>query len=132
MEIKYLEHTADVKFIAKGDTLEEAFMAAGIATFGVMTDCSKVSAVFEEKISVTGKDKKALLYAFLEELLFLLDTKGFLLNSFKSLSIDGDKLIAVAVGDTDVDKYDVSGDVKAVTYNEMEIGENSVQVVLDI
>jgi len=43
-------------------------------------------------------------------------------------------LNATVVGDK-ADNYETSGDIKAVTYNEMEIKENDkvmVQVVLDL
>jgi len=140
MPYSFLPHTADAKFQADGTTLEEAFSSAAEAMFSVMADPAKVKPVYEEKISVEGADKKALLYAFLEELLFLLDTKKFLLNRIISISIaiKEDKLIldATAAGDIDLEQYEIHGEVKAVTYNEMEIteeeGKVTVQVVVDL
>jgi len=138
MEKKYefFEHTADVKFKAYGRDLEEAFSNAALAMSSVITEYVKVKTESEERIEVEGTDKKSLLYNFLEEILFLLDTKGFLLNSIKEIKIEGLKLEAVLVGDTDIDNYGIEGEVKAVTYNEMEIVEEkskcAVQVVVDI
>ena len=140
MKYKFLEHTADAKFQAFGKNLEEAFSNAALATFSVMTDCNKINPAIEKNIMVEGNDLHSLLYNFLEELLFLLDSEQFLLNKVKKLSINmiGGKYLLKAVlnGDTKQDKYETKGEVKAVTYNEMEIMDKSnkamVQVVLDL
>ena len=136
MKYKFFEHTADAKFQAYGKTLEEAFKNAALALFSVLTEYEKVKPKVEEKITVKGTDKKSLLYNFLEELLFLVDTKGFLLKEVREMEIDGLKLDAVLIGDSDIGKYSIDSDVKAITYNEMEISEQKgrcmVQVVVDI
>ncbi len=136
MKYRFFEHTADAKFRAYGKDHEEAFSNAALALSSIMIGHEKVKPKEEVKINVEGSDKKSLLYNFLEELLFLLDTKGFLLHDVKELRIDGLKLSAVLSGDTDIGKYAVNGDVKAVTYNQMEISEQKgkcmVQVVVDI
>lgn len=133
---KFLEHTADAKFQAFGNTLEEAFSNAALAMFSVMTEPEKIKPKLEREISTDGNDQKALLYNWLEELLYLVDTEGFLLNSVKKLSIKGHILEAVVVGDLVSNKYKTHDHVKAVTYNEMEIKKEKdkviVQVVVDI
>ena len=40
MDYEYLDHTADAKFIAYGQTLEEAFVNCAKATFGIIIDCN--------------------------------------------------------------------------------------------
>lgn len=135
MKYRFLEHTADAKFQAFGKSMEEAFGNAALAMFSIMVDCEKVKPAVEEIISATGRDLKALLYSFLEELLFALDTKGFVLHAIKSIKIEQGaemSLEAVAVGDIHIDQYDMKGEVKAVTYNEMEISEGEGQVTLQV
>ncbi|MDP6139377.1 MAG: archease [Candidatus Woesearchaeota archaeon] len=135
---KFLEHTADTKFQAYGNNMGEAFSNAALAMFSVITDTKKIKKKIKKEIKVKGTDLKSLLYNFLEELLFLLDTNSFLLNKIEKISIKKMKgkysLNATVVGDK-ADNYETSGDIKAVTYNEMEIKENDkvmVQVVLDL
>jgi SHS2 domain-containing protein len=129
---EYLEHTADCKFKAFGKTKEEQFGNAALAMFNVMIDPLTVSPMLIKEINITGEDDCQLLYNFLEELLFLLDTESFLLHKVIELKIEGKVLHAKVYGDTDIDKYEISGDVKAVTYNDMEICEDFVQVVVDL
>lgn len=135
MKFKFLEHTADVKFQAFGKSLNEAFSNAAYAMFNVMYD-GKVKAKVRKKFEVKGKDIESLLYNFLEELLFLLDSKNFFLSSIKVKINEKElKLKAEAFGDS-VKNYSPSLDVKAVTYNEMfvkkERGRWIIQVVLDV
>jgi SHS2 domain-containing protein len=136
MQWKYLEHTADVKLHAYGNTLEECFTNAALAMFEVMTDVKKVKKKVRYTIEVYGNDIKSLLYKFLEELLFLLNTKQFLLSEVAELVIEGYRIKATVLGDRLSDRYETHGEVKAVTYNEMEIHDEAkqkyVQVVLDI
>jgi len=139
MKYKFLKHTADVKFQAFGKTLEEAFSNSAIAMFEIMVKTKKIEKNITKKIEVEAEDKESLLYKWLEELLFLLDTEYFMLNSVKNIKIAKEKqyvLKAKVVGDKFKDAYERHGAIKAVTYNEMFVKEQKgkvvVQVVLDI
>lgn len=135
---EFLPHTADVKFLAYGKTLEEAFANAALATTAVMTD-DVIQSHIEKKIAVTSAKKDSLLYDFLEKLLYFVDTEGFLVGEVKQLAIvqkgKGYSLHAIVRGDA-AEGYDVSMQIKAVTYNDMFIKEErtgvTIQVVLDI
>ena len=82
-KFKFLEHTADAKFQAFGKNLEEAFSNAALAMFSVITNTRKVKENVSHDIECSSKDLKSLLYDFLEELVFLIDTENFLLNKVK-------------------------------------------------
>lgn len=137
---KFLEHTADAKFQAFGKSMEEAFGNAALAMFSIITDTKKIDEKMKKGIAAEGHDLKSLLYNFLEELLFLIDTEHYLLNHVEEVVIhkkDGKYFAeAIAVGDRYSDKYETHGDIKAITYNEMDIKEEKdkvmVQVVLDL
>ncbi len=135
----FLRHTADAKFRAYGSTLEEAFENAALATAALMWEWQKVEPVLEFNVEVQGQDLKQLLVNFLEEIVFLLETRMFLLHSVVNIKIDKEKnryrLCSLFRGDSFSDKYVIFGDVKAITYNEMEIhsdGRFILQVVVDM
>ncbi|MBI3034401.1 archease [Candidatus Woesearchaeota archaeon] len=143
MEKKYefLEHTADAKFRAYGKNLQEAFANAAIAMTNIMFDTEKIKPLLNRAVDIKGDDLKSLLVNFLSEFVYLLDAEGFILGRIASLTINktsqGYRLAAIAKGDKYSDKYETMGDVKAVTYAEMEIREEDkgkcwVQVVVDI
>ncbi len=132
---EFFEHTADVKFRAYGKDTDERFGNAALAMTSILTDVEKVGKRITKSVSAGGVDLKALLYNFLEELLFLVDTEGFLTGEVQSLKItrknDRYMLSALLLGDF-AKNYETHGDIKAVTYAEMEITDNHIQVVLDI
>ncbi len=133
----FLPHTADAKFRAYGKSIEKRFANAAIAMTSIMFECEKIKPRLEKKIAVQGNDLKSLLYNWLEEFIYLLDTKNFILHRVSEIKITKKNkkhvLKARVKGDTDLGKYESIGNaVKAVTYNEMEITKSHVQVVVDI
>ncbi len=137
---EFLEHTADAKFKAYGKSLEEAFGNAAIALANIVFETDKIELKVNKAIEAKGDDLKELLLNFLNEFVYLLDAEGFILGKIVSLTInktpDGYRLAAIAKGDKHSAKYESLGDVKAVTYAEMEIKQEKdkcwVQVVVDI
>jgi len=136
---RFLEHTADAKFQAFGNTIEEAFANAAIAMVSLMWDPETIQLQKKHLAKVDGKDLQQLLVHFLEEILYILDSKKFLLGAVKIDCIAKDKknyiLTASFRGDSYSEEYTTFGEVKAVTYNEMKIESGDqyvVQVVVDI
>ena len=134
---KFLSHTADVKFQAFGNDVEECFVNAGNALMHVMYEGKKIKNISRKKIKVSGKDFSSLLYNFLEEFLFFIDAKGFVASKIENLNIDGKKFVlsCEVVGDS-AENYKFSNPVKAITYNEMFVKKEGkkfiCQVVLDV
>lgn len=142
---EYLEHTADLKVLAKGKTLEEAFINAARGGFDFMYDTDKVKHIVQKEINIESKRLEALLYDFLEELLFLLDSEKFFFADAKDMKITigkadakGNKactLKCTLLGDR-AGSYETKGDIKAITYSEMKIeqteGSATARVVFDI
>ena len=132
MKYRYLDHTADIKFQAFGKSLEEAFSNSAYAMIKIICK-EKVMERITKKIMIKGIDKKSLLYRFLDEILFLLNAKNFLLSKVKNMKIRDNELTADLYGD-DLSNYNLGLDIKSVTYNDMIIEEKPfmIQVVLDI
>lgn len=136
---RFLQHTADAKFQAFGSTLEQAFSHAALATASLMWDWESIDEEVEHRVEIEARDLEQLLVNFLEEVLYLLDSKMFLLGFASVVRIDkrDDRVFLEGLfkGDKYSDKYKIYGDVKAITYNEMEISENdhfTIQVVVDV
>ena len=137
---EFFEHTADTLFRAYGKNIEEAFSNSALALTSVVYDIDKIEAKQNKSIEIVGVDLKSALVHFLSEFVYLMDGEGFILSKISSITInktkEGYRVAAVAKGDKVSAKYKSHGDVKAVTYNSMEIKEEKgkayVQVVLDI
>jgi SHS2 domain-containing protein len=138
---RILPHTADGKFQAYGATLEEAFGNAALATASLMWDWTKVDLRTRYTVHMKARDLEQLLVKFLGEVIYLFETRRFLLGEVAGLTIEREevssRIEAAFIGDTLGDRYALFGDVKAVTYNEMKIEESdcgrfTVQVVVDM
>ena len=137
---EYLDHTADLKVKAFGKDIEDAFHGAAIGTFNFLVDTKIIQSLEHREIKVEAKDKESLLYDYLEQLLILLDTEGFLLHTIENIKIEktdkGFKLSAEADGDLADRGYETKGNIKSATYSDMEIkeGEGYTELifVLDI
>ena len=134
----YLPHTADIKFQAFGNELEECFSNAAFAVANIICK-EKIKGIIEKEIKADGKDLEELLYNFLEEFLFLMDSKNFIISRFKKIKIykknDKYTLSSEILGD-DLKKYKTQTGVKAITFNEMFVLKDKnnykCQVVVDV
>jgi len=136
LKFKFFSHTADIKFRSYGKTIEESFKNSVYALIKSVTD-SKVKPKKKLKVKVKGKDFESLLYNFLEEVLYFIDSKNFFVSKIKNLKIDKKSFALFADFEGDNGKnLKVFSHVKGVTYSEMfvkKIRDKWVtQVVLDV
>lgn len=132
---KFLKHTADIKFLAFGKTIEKAFENSALALKESICGKRKIRNKKKIKIKISGKDLESLLYKFLEEIIYLLEAENFLISKIGKLKIKKNKLNGEIFGDIASD-YNLTNKVKAVTYNDMFVEEKNkkwvTQVVLDV
>jgi SHS2 domain-containing protein len=134
-KFEFLEHTADLKFKSYGKNINEVFENSGLALSSVISRGNKIEEKKKIEINVKGKDVEGLLYNFLEELIYLLDTSYFIISK-SVVKITKGKLFAELWGDV-AGNYSGLDHVKAVTYAEMYVkeikkGRWEAQVVLDV
>jgi SHS2 domain-containing protein len=129
--------TADVAFIAYGKDLNELFANAALAMFEVMIDTKQVEKKVEEKVFVEGHDLESLMFNWLNELLYVSDSKNLAFSEFDIKINEKDfKLEAICKGEEiSHKKHQTRTVVKAATYHHMKIWKDKIwkaQVVLDI
>jgi SHS2 domain-containing protein len=137
---EYLEHTADVYVAAYGRSLEEAFENAALATTEVMTDSNKIEPKVREEVELESDDEKALLYDWIEELLYRFETENKLFSRFKVHIIreeNGVRLEAEISGELfNPERHPQKVGVKAITYHLMEIekkqDKTTLKFILDV
>ncbi|MBO4552112.1 MAG: archease [Candidatus Methanomethylophilaceae archaeon] len=134
MRYQLIDHTADVMVRCTGDTLEECFANAAYAMFDQMVDASSIDRSITKEVVVEGKDDDSRLYAFLSELLFIMDCEGLVFNGFE-VSFEGDTVRCIAQGEVlDPVKHRPKAEIKAVTYHMLNVDriEPSVTVIFDV
>ena len=117
-----LEHSADEKFHAEGESKEEALkevVKAFAEIVGGHTDGE-----YHHSISVEAESLESMFYDFLDELIFLQDSEGVVISHAEELTLEqletGWKLEATVLTDNITSDMNLL-DIKAPTYNEMEI-----------
>jgi SHS2 domain-containing protein len=143
MPYRFLEDqfTADVGFVASGDTLNECFAAAAHATLEVMLANPEVLEVCEHRaVHVESEALDLALLRFLEELVFYKDADQLLLRPTRvsvTQQPEGWIVDAELEGETlNPARHQLSADVKAVTLHHLSVrctdGNWEATVVLDI
>src|SRR3989338_6636689 len=124
-QFTFLDHTADIKFKVAGHTPANLFENAAKAISFYASEGRKISTRLITHVEIEGDDLESLFYKFLDEIIFLLDSEGFIVGKAE-----------VKLYGNLVKEYKVR-QIKAATYAEMKIKEVEkggweAQVVLDV
>ena len=130
---EYLDHTADVQLHSWGDDLPSALEQLAVAMFGYMTRLTSIAV--DERTSdevashvvARGHDLHSMVFAFLDEWLFVFHDTGFVAREVKILQFDRECWQITSRGRGEIlnlDKHPQGTEVKAITYSNMQIREN--------
>jgi len=140
-QYEYLEHTADVKFLAYGKTLKEVFENAALAMFNVMIDIGKISEDVEKNIFLKSQDLESLIVDWLSEHLYIFEVDQIIFSKFYVDRIREENGEYSITSRASGEKYYPNShpfetEIKAVTYYQLKIERIEdgwrAQVVLDI
>lgn len=140
---EFFDVTADIGFLAYGDTLEEAFENSSLAMFNIISNTSNIEATNKFNIKIESEDLISLLYDYLEELLFLSDVNLILFSEFNvSINETGNNEKTYALNATvkgepiNWDKHERGSEVKAITFHMMDVAledkHYKTRVILDL
>jgi SHS2 domain-containing protein len=137
---EYFEVTAEIGIRAWGQSLAEALAEAARALFALMVDTAAVHAKRTIPIKLSAESPEILLADWLNRLILERDRTGCVFSGFRvaiTPQAKGLLLVGQASGEPlDRERHDPRIDVKAVTYNDLQVlqQDNRVQVkcVLDI
>jgi SHS2 domain-containing protein len=116
------EHTADIGLIARGETLAEVFEHAADGMVDLIVNPEGLREDTRKRVAVSAGDREALLVAWLNELLYLLDAEHFLPRRSRITELDDTHLAADLVGDSiDPGRHVVRRMIKAATYHGLSL-----------
>lgn len=139
-EYEIIEHTADIGIVAYGKTKKEVFINAAKGMFDIITgENITLKEDFYDKIELEADNLEGLLFVWLNELLYISETKLVILNKFEIKDLSNNKISAEVKGMT-INRLDrkIEKEIKAVTYHRLEIKKDkesrlwNAQVILDI
>jgi len=134
-DFELLEHTADVGIRARGATLEEAFEQATLGLAEVL-GARRPGPGEAVAVEVTAGDPGALLVDWLNEVLWLHETRGHAAIAAVGVERVGDDRAAGSVTFSSTDPPPDGTFVKAVTYHRLRVGRDAggwlAEVYLDV
>jgi len=139
-EFEILEHTADIGIAAYGKNKREVFINAAKGMFEIIAGETKnIKENFYDKIKLEADNLEGLLFAWLNELLYISETKLVILNKFEIKDLSNNKIKAEVEGmKINPPSVKIEKEIKAVTYHRLEIKKNEesglwrAQVIFDI
>jgi SHS2 domain-containing protein len=132
MPFTFLDHEADIKIKLTSPSEQGIYeeMIKAIASYSTKETIRPTKGL---TITAQGTDRQALLYAFTEEILYVIETKQFI-PCKGTVSIRGNNLHAELYGD-DTRKYELEA-IKAPTFAEMQFEKTKAGweaiIVLDV
>ena len=138
-EIKNI--SGDLGLVVKGPTFEKAFESAAMAYYSLTSDPAAAEPAETVRTAVRGDDPGHLLVNFINDLIYLFETKGFLAGSCKvtiaGTGKNGFELSAELKGEAfDAARHEKKLLIKAATYHELKAIETAggwrLEIVLDI
>ena len=130
-----IEHTADIGLIAYGRTLAEAFANAAYGLFSIITQPETISETESRQLTLSEDDPEALLFEWLNRLIYFFDVEMLLFKRFDITSFNGHELKATCYGEKyDPTRHQLKTGVKSATYHMLKVDrvKNQVQVILDV
>ncbi len=130
-----IEHTADTGLVAYGQTLAEAFANAAYGLFSIIAELKTVKETESRRLEISEDDPEALLFEWLNRLIYLFDVDMILLRRFEITDFNGHRLKATCYGEKyDPSRHRLKTGVKAATYHLLKADQekNQVRVIFDI
>jgi len=139
-EFEILEHTADIGMAAYGKNKEQVFTNAAKGMFEIIAGKNKnLKENFYDKIKLEADNLEGLLFAWLNELLYIGETKLVILNKFKIKELSNFQIKAEVRGaKINPPSIKIEKEIKAVTYHRLEFKKDKesglwrAQVIFDI
>ena len=139
-EFEILEHTADIGMAVYGKSKREVFINAARGMFEIIAGETKnLKENFYDKIKLEADNLEGLLFAWLNELLYISETKLVILSKLKIKELSDFQVKAEVRGmKINPPSVKIEKEIKAVTYHRLEIKKDEksglwrAQVIFDI
>ncbi len=120
---KYIDHPSDIGVEVEGKSLEGLFLNAAKAMLSVISEkknAGKDEKVITKRMHLEEECVEELLHSFLSEILWLLSGEGFFPLVIRILTM-GEKEIDAALSGISIPCEQLKGEIKAVTYHQLEV-----------
>ncbi|MBN2169605.1 MAG: archease [Actinobacteria bacterium] len=136
MNFRVIEHTADIGIEVEAPSLRELFEGAAEAMMHIISPKASKPET-PKSISLDAEDIEALLYSWLNEILFIVFSEGIIPSVFKVESINERALKAEMSGELySPGKLELQTEIKGATFHGMYVVEKdgtwTARVIFDV
>ena len=139
-EFEIIDHTADIGLIAYGKNKEQVFINTAKGMFEIIAgEKRNLKENYYDKIKLEADNLEGLLFAWLNELLYIGETRLVILNKFQIKELSDFQIKAEVEGmKINPPSVRMKREIKAVTYHRLEIKKDKesglwrAQVIFDI
>ncbi len=118
---RLIEHTADMGLEASGESRAELYIQSALALREILA-MTGGTPLEEREVEVKAGDAAELMVKWLNEILFLLEMKGFFPVAFRIEKVTAEMLRARVIGEPfDPERHSVEREIKAVTYHQLRV-----------
>lgn len=125
-QFEILDHPADIGIKVKGKTLEKMFINAALGTTYLIVETKGTEYIQIKKVvNIACTNLTELFIKWLDEVIYLFDSEGFIIRIVKVETSRDTSLHAVIKGEKfDINKHKVKLYLKAVTYHQFEVKQS--------
>ena len=117
--LRLIEHTADIGLELRASTLEELFHQAALGLLQVLGPQPPARSQMSHSVTLEGSEPAELLVGWLNEILFLLETRHFLPAEFTVHAVGEVQLRGVIRGQKLEPAQRLQREVKAATWHQL-------------
>ena len=135
---EYLEHTADMGLLVRGQSLSELLKNAAQGLFETIAVVDTVDETESIEIQLTAESVEELFVAWLDELIFRHETEEIFFKRANIHRCSETEMFATVYGElVNFDKHEVYTEIKSVTYHQLKVeqkpdGSWHAQVIFDL
>lgn len=123
---EFLDHTGDIRFLARGRTIAELFENAARALYAAMADPAGVRPIVERRIEAQADDRELLLVHWLSACQARFDLERLLLSEFRVTEVSDTRVAGVVRGEPfDPARHEFHTEIKAVTFHDLHVRETA-------
>lgn len=129
--------SGDAGIRAYGRTVEDVFVNTALGMYSLITDLEEIKEQKEVPVNVESHSLEGLIVSWLNELIFLFDTVGFIGRKINIKTFRNNRITAGVRGeDFDPERHERRLLIKAATYHQLSIAKENgfwvANVIFDI
>jgi SHS2 domain-containing protein len=136
-KFEFIDHTGDIGVRVFGENLSALFQHGAEALFRIITDPKTIREKESRRVYVQAQGREELFVSWLNEFVYLFDTKGYLFGRFEILDLGDHFIEAMVYGETyEEGRHTIHRIIKGATYHQLQIDQGKgwweAQVIFDL